>query len=199
MEVDLCDYQSCKDYLANRYLNPSRCKFLEQVTDRISCKDGDNVLDLGCGPAYMLKLLTQKYKIKAFALDYIKTFLRYAKEEMGIPAEFKLCNLYETGYEDNFFDWIICTQVFEHLEEPQKAIKEMLRISKIGGKILLTIPDGDRDTEKRHINYWSKKQFEVFLKDAGCFTIVEMLEGDYPRLIAIITVTDIPKEKEKNV
>lgn len=36
------------------------------------------------------------------------------------------------------FDYILCTQVLEHLKEPQKAFQEFYRILKPGGKVFLT-------------------------------------------------------------
>jgi SAM-dependent methyltransferase len=39
---------------------------------------------------------------------------------------------------DNEFDVILCTEVLEHLHTPEKAISEMLRVLKPGGKLILT-------------------------------------------------------------
>ena len=39
---------------------------------------------------------------------------------------------------DNTFDQILCTEVLEHLHSPEKAISEMYRVLKSGGKIILT-------------------------------------------------------------
>ena len=41
---------------------------------------------------------------------------------------------------DNSFDCVLCTEVFEHIPEPIKAMKELVRICKPGGKILITAP-----------------------------------------------------------
>ena len=37
-------------------------------------------------------------------------------------------------------DSIVCTQVFEHLENPQKSAEEIYRVLKKGGHVLLTVP-----------------------------------------------------------
>ena len=41
---------------------------------------------------------------------------------------------------DNSFDLVICTEVFEHIPEPIKAMQELVRICKPNGKILITAP-----------------------------------------------------------
>jgi SAM-dependent methyltransferase len=42
------------------------------------------------------------------------------------------------GIADGRFDVVLCTEVLEHLPEPQKAIDEMFRVLKPGGELLLT-------------------------------------------------------------
>lgn len=42
--------------------------------------------------------------------------------------------------DSNSYDLVICTEVFEHIPEPIEAMKELVRLCKIGGKILLTAP-----------------------------------------------------------
>jgi len=43
-------------------------------------------------------------------------------------------------FEDNNFDLILCLEVLEHIENYQDAIKEMYRILKDDGRLLLTVP-----------------------------------------------------------
>lgn len=42
--------------------------------------------------------------------------------------------------DDDSFDGIICTEVIEHVDDPQSAIRELLRVSKEGGLLYLTAP-----------------------------------------------------------
>lgn len=42
--------------------------------------------------------------------------------------------------EDESFDVVLCTEVFEHLPEPVKALKEFARILRPGGRLILTAP-----------------------------------------------------------
>lgn len=41
---------------------------------------------------------------------------------------------------DESFDSVVCTQVFEHLEHPEKAAQEIYRVLKLGGYLLVTAP-----------------------------------------------------------
>ena len=49
-------------------------------------------------------------------------------------------SVYELPFKDNEFEIVLCMVVMEHLENPQKAIKEMHRVLKPGGKILVSVP-----------------------------------------------------------
>ena len=42
------------------------------------------------------------------------------------------------GIADHVFDVVLCTEVLEHLPEPQRAIDEMFRVLRPGGTLLLT-------------------------------------------------------------
>lgn len=43
-------------------------------------------------------------------------------------------------FPDESFDSVVCTQVFEHLENPEKSAREIYRVLKPGGYLLLTVP-----------------------------------------------------------
>ncbi len=51
-------------------------------------------------------------------------------------------NLHEIPKPSNYYDVIICTQVLEHVEYPQRVIEEFNRVLKPGGKLFLTAPQG---------------------------------------------------------
>jgi len=88
------------------------------------------VLDIGCGRAPYKKLISFDRYI---CLDVEKRSdsigeILLADINKGIPIE------------SETIDLIICTEVLEHLKEPFFALKEMRRILKGGGKLILTVP-----------------------------------------------------------
>jgi ubiquinone/menaquinone biosynthesis C-methylase UbiE len=52
-------------------------------------------------------------------------------------------------YENDFFDLIICNHVLEHIPDDKKAISEMYRALKKGGKAVITVPI-DENLEKTY-------------------------------------------------
>jgi SAM-dependent methyltransferase len=49
-------------------------------------------------------------------------------------------SIYKIPFPDNSFDSVVCTQVFEHLAYPVKAVEEIKRVLKKGGCALITVP-----------------------------------------------------------
>lgn len=43
-------------------------------------------------------------------------------------------------FEDNTFDTVVGSELLEHIWEPVQALREMVRVTKLGGAIILTVP-----------------------------------------------------------
>ncbi|RLJ09911.1 MAG: hypothetical protein DRP15_01925 [Candidatus Aenigmatarchaeota archaeon] len=49
-----------------------------------------------------------------------------------------LCDAHNLCFKDNVFDSVLCSEVLEHLREPQAALDEIYRVMRKNGKLLLT-------------------------------------------------------------
>lgn len=87
-------------------------------------------------------------------------------------AQFSVESIYDISQADDSFDLVIASEVLEHLEQPEKALDEILRISK--KYILVSVPNEpiwrvcnvlrgkywrDLGNTPGHIQHWGKKQF----------------------------------------
>ncbi len=107
-----------------------------------SIPSGKTILDAGAG--------IQRYKQYAAHLNYTsQDFGSYeGGEDFGeqIADEWDssgcdlICDIINIPVQDGSYDYILCTEVFEHLPSPEKALKEFARILKPKGKLLLTAP-----------------------------------------------------------
>lgn len=60
----------------------------------------------------------------------------------GLPFEYHMANLdQKIDWQGGYFDLSIASEVLEHLASPYTAVEEIKRMTKIGGRILITIPD----------------------------------------------------------
>ena len=75
--------------------------------------------------------------------EYFGPYYLFGIEQNGILN----VDLRDILFTRNTFDYIISTEVFEHIPDPYKAFKEIHRILKIGGSHIFTVPfkDGEKD------------------------------------------------------
>lgn len=96
---------------------------------------GDKYLEAGCGTGLILRHLPAG----SVGLDINPRHLEKAKKYL--PNTVLVLGDIETlPFEDNRFSTVICTEVFEHLPNPQKALGETMRVLKPGGVLIGTVP-----------------------------------------------------------
>jgi ubiquinone/menaquinone biosynthesis C-methylase UbiE len=116
-----------------------RDKFVEDVALTVQCNH--KVLDVGAGTKPYKHLFSHcSYTSHDFANN--KHVIDTTRDETAkTPKHHDIySDIVNIPVEDNSFDFILCTEVFEHVPEPIQAMKELVRICKPGGKILLTAP-----------------------------------------------------------
>lgn len=63
-------------------------------------------------------------------------------KDAALPFTYHLCDLnYKLDFQGRYFDFSIASEVLEHLASPYTAVEEIKRLTKLGGRILITIPD----------------------------------------------------------
>ena len=94
-------------------------------------------------------------------------------------------SIYDIPFEENTFDSLVSTQVFEHLAHPQKGALEMHRVLKKGGHALVTVPQWNELHEEPHDYFrYTRYGLESLFAEAG-FTIVSITRvGGYYSTLA---------------
>ncbi len=92
---------------------------------------GCKVIDIGCGDgSYTLKLLDLK-PASIIGIDPADKGIESAKKKAeGTGVEFMVCGAYELPFEDDAFDVAHIRGVLHHLNDPERALKEALRVAK---------------------------------------------------------------------
>ena len=94
---------------------------------------------------------------------------------------------YQLEFQDSTFDVVTSNQFLEHLDEPAKVIKEMIRVLKPGGKLIVTVPINNLlDNSKNgggHIQHFDFYQivdlFESFGNDFKIFWLNKFNSVDF--------------------
>lgn len=109
-------------------------------------KPGSRILDFGCGNGRLAEFLKEKYS-EYVGVDVSQKLIDIAKQTYSSEkTEFIKINpkVIKLPFEDNNFDAIFSIAVFHHLpgkEYREKVVKELYRILKPGGKIIITVWD----------------------------------------------------------
>ncbi len=153
----------------------NRDVWLEQVLSQI--EKGKKILDAGAG----------ELQYKKFCQHFNYTSQDFAQydgqgdgsgKQVGEWDNSKIdivSDITDIPVGNNYYDAIMCIEVFEHIPEPILAIKEFSRILKQGGKLILTVPVCSLTHFAPYYFYngYSRYWFEKFLPMYG-FQIEEL-------------------------
>ena len=98
------------------------------------------ILDIGCGEGHITAEIQKNFLgAEVSGLDYSISAISYAVEKFpGI--DFCVADAYNPLYCDNYFDAVVCNNLWEHIPDPLALLKGMNRILKDGGYIILSTP-----------------------------------------------------------
>lgn len=151
--------------------------FYKTLVDLAKPLNPKTILDAGCGEGFSInKLYNEKIGLKFEGIDDSKIALSLGKQ-LFPHLNLKYGSIRKLPYENNSFDLVICTEVLEHLENPERELAEISRVVK--KHILFSVPNEPFFTLQRlirgknimkfgahpeHIQHWNNKTFEEFLK-----------------------------------
>lgn len=142
--------------------------------------EGQSLLDAGAGE--------QRYRKYCSHLEYVsQDFCQYkgkaivgtGKDEVWNTDKIEIVSdIIDIPREDESFDNIMCTEVFEHIKRPELAIKEFYRLLKKNGRLVLTAPFASF-THMAPYHYctgFNRFWYEEILTDNG-FEIIEVTQN----------------------
>ena len=101
---------------------------------------GSKILDLGCGNGISARLLNQAgYDV--VGTDISPLFLEEARNWENPTLRYQVCDVLELPFDNDSFDVICSNELIEHLPDVETALKEMGRVVRKGGKVVLSGPN----------------------------------------------------------
>ncbi|MBU1131019.1 class I SAM-dependent methyltransferase [Patescibacteria group bacterium] len=114
-------------------------------------KEGQKILDLGCGNGRLFFSYLKDFKVEYYGLDNSEKLIEIAKNKNPKIQEtsnkqypnpkFQTGEMTTLPYKDNYFDLIFCIATFHHLPTKVlrlKTLSEIRRVLKPGGYLLMT-------------------------------------------------------------
>jgi ubiquinone/menaquinone biosynthesis C-methylase UbiE len=113
----------------------------EGVMQKIRTQPFNSILDVGCGTGAILSLVISEYKgIKACGIDLSEKMIEKSAELLGQSVQLIVGDSDNLPWADNSFDLVLCNSSFHHFPEPLKVLKEIRRVLKSNGKIIIADP-----------------------------------------------------------
>jgi 2-polyprenyl-3-methyl-5-hydroxy-6-metoxy-1,4-benzoquinol methylase len=108
---------------------------LKKVAETLTKNCSGLLLDIGCNDCSITKFLP-KNRFKYVGADLSRQALKKGKHHQRILTD--ACNL---PFQDNSIAVVSCFEIIEHTQEPQHLMKEIARILKPKGKLLISTPN----------------------------------------------------------
>ena len=132
-----------------------RIYHVKLIREHLGPMSGKRVLDAGCGKGRFARVFkSQEPEAEIWGLDISEEMLRYVPEGIATRAG----SLTEIPFEDAFFDAAYATESLEHAVEIDKAVAELCRVVKPGGRIAVIDKNAD---------HWGRLEFRYRAGLAG--------------------------------
>jgi SAM-dependent methyltransferase len=128
------------------------------------------VLDVGTGTGSNLRMLQELGYTTVTGLDESDEAIRFcASKGLGSVRKGDICSM---PFPDASFDLVLATDVIEHVDDDKRAVAEITRVLRPGGRALITVPAfqslwGLQDRQSHHKRRYRKRPLLEVLRSAG--------------------------------
>jgi SAM-dependent methyltransferase len=131
-------FKGLKEYFNNQI---SRDRFV--LRHLAALPKGAALLDAGAGSQrYRPNCAELDYKTQDFGkvtIDQTRGFAALQSDSEYGPLDY-ICDITKIPAADASFEAVLCTEVFEHIPDPIAAMRELSRLLRPGGRLILTVP-----------------------------------------------------------
>ena len=145
-----------------------RRRIIRAELDRLPLPRPADILDAGCGSGRTLQELVAYGTVAGLELDSDAAAMARGR---GL-GEVVVGRLEELPWEDRSFDLITCLDVIEHTPDDGPALAELLRVTRSGGFLLVTVPAyqalwSRHDEANHHFRRYSRRSLRTAVTGAG--------------------------------
>lgn len=142
----------------------------------------NNILDVGCASGWFLHQIRNKYHdANCVGVDKYRDAVIYGNKKYK-SIKLVYADAHKMPFRAGSFDLVICTEVLEHVKEPEAVLKEIKRVLKKNGKAIIEMDSGNflfraawywwtnirhgvwRDS---HIHLFNANKLEKLIKKSG--------------------------------
>ena len=131
------------------------------------------ILDAGFGNG-SLSIRASNNNLNITGIDLSEKFVEYVSEKIkDFPnINIKQGDITDLPFDDNSFEGAFCGEILEHIEDDSRAIKELNRVLKKDGIVILSVPANPKLWDKSdewasHHRRYTKENLKKLLEDNG--------------------------------
>ena len=120
---------------------PFYVAYKKRTVELLKPREGASYLDLGAGTGEDARLIEAQAKCFVVAADRSITMAAACRARGTVPAV--VCDGADLPFRESAFDGCRADRTLQHLRSPQRAVDEMVRVTKVGGRVVAVDPDYD--------------------------------------------------------
>lgn len=164
-------------------------------------RGGERLLDIGCWNGYLLERIRDAGLYKdLYGVDIVAEAVEVTRSKR-FSAQVVDLNAELLPFPDGYFDGVTMLAVLEHIFDPYAVIKEVHRVMRPGGELVIDVPNvasftnrlrilfgrlpvtsTDPGWDGGHLHYFTKHALDRFLQDNGFVIIKRKTSGGRPKL-----------------
>ena len=112
---------------------------IREMLRRLAPRPGDKVLDVGCGTGALLQALSLSFPGVVLAgVDLSSEMLGVARSKIASSVKLRQGRAESLPFESKAFDIVVSTSILHYLRVPDDALREMKRVLKPGGQVIVS-------------------------------------------------------------
>lgn len=128
---------------------------IDQLISEFRLRADDLVLEVGCGNGWFLRWLNWRYRVRGAGVDISPAAVNLAAASDWGENQYYAAEASQLPFDGGLFDLVVSLDVIEHLshEHKRRALKEMVRVLRPGGRVLLYAFHID----DKYTDFWFKR------------------------------------------
>jgi SAM-dependent methyltransferase len=174
--MDTSEFDAMLAHDESHWWYRGRRQVLRSTLDRLSIPAGARLLDAGCGSGRTLDELLRYGRVSG--VDVNPDAVRCARDR-GHP-DVHAAHIQRLDFPDCVFDVVTCMDVIEHTADDCCSLRELRRVTRPGGTLVLTVPAhpllwSTHDVVNRHYRRYTRRSLTGLAARAG----MELLSDTY--------------------
>lgn len=169
--------RSLRTNILQRFYHLTR---FSKILETIGEFEGD-FLDVGCASGLLTAKISNKIKGQGWGIDINPDFINYAKKNYP-SLNFLVTPAESLPFTQKKFNLVVCSEVLEHVANPQNVLRECRKVLKDDGRILVIVPSESllfrslwffwtrmkgKVWQHTHLHRFKKMELKEYFKKAG--------------------------------